>query len=285
MEDAFDDVLRIWGSVDLFLGRADPPWEVYALGVPSMFVWFAVVGAMLGVAGRMPVVPSAVIGCFPFFGVMILGIAALVRRQLGYAESYAWNPRGYPAPSRRMAVRVTILTGLTVIMAALAVAYLTDFLVAYSHTTGPVIYLGSENFVWQYFAITGTACVVAGVLYVRRRPLWAAAVAVTVGCMWWFTIVMMWFTIDLILTTANATGGLHDEVTWLLGFFAIELPAEVALAAADLATISVVPGLGFWFFLGAVAGTTGWGCALVVLEVAAMRWEDPALGSRHWALT
>lgn len=49
--------------------------------------------------------------------------------------------------------------------------------------------------------------------------------------------------------------------------------------------MTLTAGPGFWLLLSVGAASALWGCALIVLEVAAMRWEDVDLGARHWALT
>ena len=66
-------------------------------------------------------------------------------------------------------------------------------------------------------------------------------------------------------------------------------PALQAIIDARRARIpagmTLTAGPGFWLLLSVGAASALWGCALIVLEVAAMRWEDVDLGARHWALT
>ncbi len=280
--DLLSHLQTLWG---LFGSFESPPWEMYALAAPAMFVWFACIGAALGVAGRVPVLPSAIVGCFPFLGVAALGLVAGVRRRMGYAESYSWRPRAAPAPSRSAGARAVVLGAQLAIVLALAGVVAVD-LASFSHPSmGAQSIHGSENHMWQWVAVTAALCAAAGALYALRHPLWAAAVAVTVGCWWWASLIQMSFALDLLMSALKAGGAVYGELSWLLTLVGIELSQDLGELAAGAAGMTLTAGPGFWLLLSVGAASALWGCALIVLEVAAMRWEDVDLGARHWALT
>lgn len=264
----------------------DLPWETYAFAGAIAILAAGVLGAVLGSAGRVPMLPSAVVAAaFPIFGILLLAIVTGFRRRAGYADSYVWEPRGTQPVSRGPVVRTAMIVVLAALLTALIATLFVDVLELHIPSVGTERYRGLEHGFWQYLALTGAALIAAGLLYGLRRPLWAAAIATAVGGGWLLIVVLMWASIDTILSAVGTAGEIGSFGIWLAGLAGIETNADIQAIAADLAGAQIVPAPGLWITVGVAGGALAWGIGLILFEAAAMRWHDAAIGSRHWLLT